>query len=115
MKPAGSPLEAEETSDDELMALLADGLPLLHSQAIYIRNLECELQSLVAKVKYFTDLERRYKADLDELNYKCDKLMPGVCAGGVFDNPLSYGDQLSKLHQLQIKLEVEQRENQRLQ
>lgn len=89
LKTAGNPLEADDLNDDHLFALLSEGLPLLHSQALYIRNLECELQTLITKVKYFTELESRYKADLDELNYKCANLVPGFSGG---DNLLSYSD-----------------------
>lgn len=53
--PRNSNEEVDETS--AYLVLLSDGLPLLHSQAVYIKALENEVGSMAMKLEHFVDLD----------------------------------------------------------
>lgn len=69
----------------------------------------------MSKLAHFTDLDFRYKADLEALSGKYERILCSSSLPSVgTDNPMSYSDQLVSLHQMKTKLELEQKENDRL-
>ena len=53
--PRNSDEEVDETS--AYLVLLSDGLPLLQSQAVYIKALENEVGSMAMKLEHFVGLD----------------------------------------------------------
>lgn len=105
-----------------MFPLLADGLPLLHSQAIYIKALELEIKDLLSKVDKFSDIEEKYRSEVEEITYKYEKIVKSqLITTSLSENEhqikpasVSYSDQVVSIHALRTKMEIEQEENQRL-